>query len=121
MTEYTEIERDQICEALARRARSLAAEEKSLKEEREKIESRIADLVPVGWTIMVDGVPVRKSLGNRTFSAELAAGHLSPEELAACKADGIDPKKVRELAEAKGLVEACMVSPPADKAAVKLK
>jgi hypothetical protein len=117
----TEAERDFMCEALIRRARSLSADVKSMNEEIAKILARLDELVPLGWELVVDGIPAKKKLGNRSFSPELALARLTPDEQMLCRADGFDNKKIREMAEAKGLVESCMVQPDADKASVKLK
>lgn len=120
-TEYTPEQRDFICEALIKRGRELAAEIKSQGEELKQIVSRLDDLTPVGWTLVVDGIPAKKKPGNREFNPELAVARFTPVELEQCKAEGIDPKKVRELAEAKGLVEACMVEAPIEAAKIRLR
>lgn len=121
MSEYTEADRDFICDALVRRGRSLAAEMKSIGEEVAQILKRLDELTPIGWELVVDGIAARKRPGNRGFSHELAIAQFTPDDLEACKAEGLDPKKVRTVAESKGLVEACMVAAPPEKASVSLK
>ena len=113
--------RDYMCEALVRRGRQIAAQMKSDAEEIKKILARLDELTPPGWELNVDGIPARKKPGNRSFSPEMAMARFSTEEIESCKAEGLDMKKVRELAEAKGLIEACMAPPKDDKQSVVLK
>lgn len=117
-SEYTDEQRDFICQALIQRGRKIAAEIKAQGEELKQITARLDELTPVGWELVVDGIPAKKKFGNRTFSPELAIARFTPEQLEQCKANGIDPKKVADLATALGIKEACMA--PSDKAVVKL-
>lgn len=109
-----------LVSALVRRGRLLAAEMKSMSEEHKKIIARLDELVPVGWKLDVDGIPASKRTGNRSFSPALAISHFTAEEKAACVKTVVDPKEVRSIAEARNLVEACMVEPDGDKAILKL-
>lgn len=117
---YSDEQRDFVCTALIQRGRTIAAEIKSMDEDLKQIMERLDALTPVGWTLVVDGIKARKAPGNRGFDPELALARFSPQEIEACKAEGLDPKKIADLAKAKGIKEACMVSDPDKKPSVKL-
>jgi hypothetical protein len=110
---------DQIV-ALVRRGRTLAAEAKTIAEELKTIGEKIEGLVPVGWELMIDGVPAARRKPNRQFSKLIAMQHLSPDEKKACLASGYDDKKIRAMVEAKGKLEECMEENPSGKAQLRL-
>jgi hypothetical protein len=93
---------------LVRTGRKLSADKKAIDEELKLITEKIDALVPVGWELVVDGVPAAKRGPNRAFSKILALAKLNADEKKACIASGYDEKKIRALAEAKGVLEECM-------------
>lgn len=118
--EYDEEQRDFVLAALVQRGRVLSAEIKAMNEEKAQLLARLDELTPVGWNLVVDGVKAQKTAGSRSFDPALAVARFTPEELETCRAEGLDAKKIRELAAAKGLTEACMAPPSADKASIRL-
>jgi hypothetical protein len=95
-------------EALVRRARVLRAEMTNCQDSLKAIESRLDELVEVGWKVEIDGIAATKKPANRSFNISLALEKMSPEEKLECVTTNLNPKKVREWADNNGLTEACM-------------
>lgn len=108
-------------EALVRRARALRAEQTSIAETIKAIEAKLDSLTEVGWKVVIDDIPASKKPGNRTFSMELAIAKMTPEEKLSCVSTGINASTVREIADAKGWTEACMLDPDETKTRLVLK
>lgn len=95
-------------EWMVRRYRQLAATKSEIEAEMSAITSEVNELVDVGWSIIIDGVPASKRNGRRQFSLETAVTFIHPEDRDAFKATVFDVTRVREYVEAKGLLEQCM-------------
>lgn len=95
-------------ESMIRWYRSLAASKAEVEAQMASIVSEISEMVDVGWSIDVDGVPASKRKGRRSFSLPIALTFLNQDERDELKVFQFDAKGVRELVEAKGLVEECM-------------
>lgn len=96
-------------EALTRRARLIAADIAEAKAELDAILDKISDLVPVGWSDVVDGKPVVKRGPNRKFDTKVALSLFTAAEQKSCIERMVNEKKVREIAADKGITEDCMV------------
>lgn len=112
MTEETtaEISDEERLEAMVRTGRFLAAQIKELTEQKTIVEDKIKAMTPIGWSLVVDGVPASKRKPNRAFSKLLALAAMTPEQRQECKVTEprFDDKLIRKKADELGLTESCM-------------
>lgn len=104
MSEMTD---DQL-KYLTRRYRQLAITMGEIDAEMKEISQSINEVLPVGFTMDVDGIPITKKNGRRSFSLIKAVTLLLPEERDQFKQVMFDAKGVREFIESKGLLDEAM-------------
>lgn len=104
----SDFEQDRI-ENLVRRYRTLAGVIAEMQAEQAQIVSYINEQVDVGWSIEVDGVPASKRKGRRQFDLTTAVTFLTADQRDESKRVMFDVTMVRELIEAEGLLDECMI------------
>lgn len=95
--------------AMVRRYRQLGNAEAEIRAEMNSIKSLIENSVEEGWSMEIDGVPAAKRKGNRKFSKDAALELLTESEKLDCLVTVYHDGKVREMVEAKDLLDAAMI------------
>lgn len=119
MDDQTEIQRT----ALIRRGRVVSSEIRTMQEEVKEIQAKLADLVPIGWKDVIDGVEASRRSSNRTFDWRGYYDSLTPNDKLECLRTGfalVDEKAVAKHAESKGEKERFMVPPVVDTGVLRL-
>ncbi len=109
--------------ALIRRGRAVASEIKAMGEELKEINSKLSDLLPIGWKDVIDSVEASRRSSNRQFDWKGYYDQLPAEGKLDCLRSGIglvDEKLVAKHAESKGEKERFMLPPAEDKGVLKL-
>lgn len=94
-----------------------------MSEELKQLQTKLSDLVPIGWKDVVDGVEASRRSSNRTFDWEGYYAQLPADDKMFCLRTGfslVDDKLVAKLAATKGDKERFMVPPAEDRGVLKL-
>lgn len=102
------VELDAEAAGIITRLQQLAAISAHAKEEETELKARLRKILAVGQKGLVEGVPVVALQPNRRFDVEAGIALLPAELRDLCRADGYDPKKIKQYL-APALVETCMV------------
>lgn len=114
---------DETTMALIRRGRAVSAEIKTMTEELKEINSKLADLVPIGWKDVIDGVEASRRSSNRVFNWGAYYDQLDPNDKMMCIRTGmalVDEKLVAKHAASAGQKERFMEPPAEDRGVIKL-
>lgn len=104
-----EIDIDAEVTALARRYRELGEVIADLAAQREEIKERADRLMPLGYSIEVDGAPVSKRLPNRVYNPDQAIAIARTEGIGIVYVDAVDHADLKARLKAAGHYDRAML------------